>query len=126
MRSTQAEINDSRIQAVKEDFKPEFIPRCQQQVFGQHPLEDFFKQLMGPMLIGIGRSRTPYGFSAEMIKMGTLGSQSGFNAGQAARAPSRPINKYGDEMPQKENPPGMAFRYRLCFGFPGSISRKRL
>jgi len=35
---------------------------------------------MGPMLIGIGQSRTPHRLDPKMIKRTTLGGQSGFNA----------------------------------------------
>lgn len=43
-------------------------------------------QLMGPMLIGIGQSRTPHRLDPKMIKRTALGGQSGFNAAQTVLA----------------------------------------
>jgi hypothetical protein len=86
VEKTQAEINDCGVQTVERILEPEFMPGSQRQTFGQHPLKDFIKQLMGPMLIGIGQSRTPHRLDPKMIKRTALGGQSGFNAAQTVLA----------------------------------------
>lgn len=50
----EAQINDSRIDAVERVLEAELMRRSQRLTFGQHPFEEFFKKLMRSMRIGIG------------------------------------------------------------------------
>jgi hypothetical protein len=121
----QTKIDRGSIHAVKRVFKPEFVLGGDGLAFRQHEKKDFFKKLMAPVLVGVGKRRPADRSNAQMVQPAGLAGEARFDSAKRVLSGQLSV-EHRDKVVPGAKAPGVIFGFGLFHGLLKFVSRKHL